>query len=125
MIGPADRDPKADTDVLSRLVKDLGPAVVGRIIDLFLEHGPDRLEAVRAGMRDADMDAAEAALHSIKSSAAMLGIHALAEVCGRAERLAREGPGPELTALIGSFESTFAEAIVLLRARRDELASRD
>jgi len=111
-----------DTNVLSRLIEDIGPEIVGRTIDLFLDQAPVRLAAVREGLRHADMEATAEALHSIKSSAAMLGASGLSEVAGRGEHLARNGKVAEVTTLLGAFETAFHETTSRLHARRRGLA---
>ena len=112
--------PLIDADSLARLEQDVGPQVVGQIIGLFLERGPDRLQAVRTGVQSADLAGAAEALHSIKSSAAMLGASGLADIAERAERLARGGRAADLTTLMKSFERAFEETTAFLRDRRRE-----
>jgi len=111
-----------DKTVLSRLIEDIGPEIVGRTIDLFLEQAPARLTAVRDGLRRADLGTTAEALHSIKSSAAMLGAAGLSEVAGRGELLAREGRLAETNELLEGFETAFRETTTLLRLRRRRLA---
>jgi len=114
-----------DSETLDRLEKDVGPQVVGRIIDLFLERGSDLLQALRSAVESDDLPAAAEALHSIKSSAGMLGARELSEVAERAERLARRGKSADVAALMESFETTCAETTTLLCDRRQTLTGGD
>jgi HPt (histidine-containing phosphotransfer) domain-containing protein len=115
--------PLIDTDSLARLEQDVGPQVVSRIIEMFLEQGPDRLQAVRDGVGSADLSRVAEALHLIKSSAGMLGAAALSEVAERAEQLAREGHAADVASLMDSLESVFEQTTAFLRRRGQELGS--
>jgi two-component system phosphorelay protein LuxU len=110
-------EPLLETKVLDRLEGDVGARVVTEIIELFLGHGPEKLEAARDGRRSGDLKAIADALHSIKSSAAMFGASRLRDLTERLEERAVEGDTAAVEELFGTFEETFAKTIDLLRER--------
>ena len=62
-----------------------------RLVDLFREHTPPGLEAMRQAAFRGDLESIRAQAHSLKSSAGMLGIVAMQDRLDRLEQAAREG----------------------------------
>ena len=112
------RRPGFAVDVLAKLDEDVGADMVGKIIQLFLAHGPGRMEEALVAQRAGDLDAVASSLHSIKSSAAMLGATALHDQAESIERHARQGETDAVAASIQTLEQTFADALAFLRLRR-------
>ncbi len=106
---------------VARLHELGGVTFVREMIDLFLSHGPTRLEAARRGEQAGDWPAVEQAAHSLKSSAANLGAVSVQDLCDRIESLAMSGRGPETSPLIAPLEEAFAAAKDGLQAKRDAL----
>lgn len=107
-----------DDAALEKLRKLGGPEFVVKMLDLFLENAPVRIEAARAGQRAGDLKAVEMAVHSLKSSAGNLGARELQQIAGRIEDLAEAGKGDGLSALLDDLESTFARVKTCLEAER-------
>lgn len=110
--------------VLARL-RRLGPDFPGKLIVLFLEHTPGRLDAALAGGKSGDWKAVEDAAHSLKSSAGNLGAGRLYEAAERTElaaaeaRAAGENGKRELDTLLSGLEAAYREA----RDRLEALAA--
>jgi HPt (histidine-containing phosphotransfer) domain-containing protein len=106
---------RLDPDVLAGIERKVGAATLREIILLFLEHGPKRLKIACEGGASGDVDSAAAALHSMKSSAGMLGAGGLHELAETMERLARERKTDAVRALLDDLRKTFGEAEQALR----------
>lgn len=97
-----------------------GTTLVCRVIDLFFEHLPPKLEALQAQARDASFQELERTAHSIKSSAANLGLEALRSAAQALESHAR-GPEPQLSVCqthVEAMLAAYAEAEPFLREAR-------
>ncbi len=93
---------------LERLVRIGGPEFLVEMIDLFLEHAPQRVETARTAYTAGDMSTVYRAAHSIKSTAANLGARSLQDVAARLEERAAaedtQGMAPLLDELEGSYQ---------------------
>lgn len=59
--------------------------MVERIVGLFLEHAPQRLQLIREGIEKEEWYSAERGAHSMRSSAGSLGLGTLQDLSGRLE----------------------------------------
>jgi HPt (histidine-containing phosphotransfer) domain-containing protein len=66
-------------------------AVMGAIIDLFLTHAPDLLDAIEASIADSDATALRATAHALKGAAANLGAARVADAASSLERIGLDG----------------------------------
>ncbi len=110
--------PLVDRARLEELVADIGEEALPEIVEMFVAEVEESLAALRREERqEAGRIAAEA--HFIKGSALNLGFAALAEVCGKIERLAATAPEtPVVTArIVTLFERSRAELERLTLAR--------
>lgn len=98
-----DRNPAA----LHTLQRVGGLLLIQKIIQLFLEHQPKRIAAALEGGGRGDWKAVEAAAHSMKSSAANLGLSGLQERAARLELLAGEGGGSEAGAILQEISDAY------------------
>jgi CheY-like chemotaxis protein/HPt (histidine-containing phosphotransfer) domain-containing protein len=83
-----------DRGVLTRLQADLGgndTAIVDELIDLFLADTPQLLVEMQKALADGATNVVQRAAHTLKSSSAGLGAHALATHCSALEQLAHDG----------------------------------
>ncbi len=96
-----------DPGPLNEIGHDLGPERVRELIELFLDHSPERLRQVRDGQRSGDLEASAGALHSIRSSAAMIGANELTDVAGAMEKLAKDDDAETLAAMLVDLERAF------------------
>lgn len=115
---PPPMETPVDEATLARLAVDLGgEAVVQEIVDTFLE------DAARLGedLRDAegrDEPRFVRALHTLKSSAAIVGAHRLSALCREAEEQARRGDVDAAKASVPDMLDELGRASAALRARR-------
>lgn len=87
-----------DGDVLDPAVlqglKELGgdddPGLFLELVDLFLQDAPKRMEDIRRGLEQDDVQLVERAAHTLKSSSANIGAITLSSLCKRMEEEARE-----------------------------------
>lgn len=93
-------DVTLDAEALRRLRKAGGPDLVRKMIQLFLENLPVRLEIAVAGFRRGNWIEVERAGHSLKSSAAYLGLREISERAATLERLAADGGGADVEPLL-------------------------
>jgi HPt (histidine-containing phosphotransfer) domain-containing protein len=61
-----------DETVLVSLQRLGGVQLAQRMLALFLEHTPKRLETVRAGLQEGDLESVRRAAHSLKSTSGHL-----------------------------------------------------
>ena len=106
MVNESSIDPAA----VERIHKIGGAKLVGRIIALFLENAPQRLQAAREGERTGDLAAVEQAVHSLKSSAGNVGASRLQELAGATEELAEKGEAGPIPGLLGELEEALSGA---------------
>ncbi len=106
-----DNEPPIDPAALERIHKIGGAKLVGKIIALFLENAPQRLEAARQGERSGDLAAVEQAVHSLKSSAGNVGATRLQELAATIEELAEKGEADPLPGLLVELEDALSGAV--------------
>ena len=97
------------------------PALVAKVIGLFLADTPPLLDELAKGIRNHDQRAVERAVHTIKSSAGVVGASGLAESAGLAEGHARRGSLDAVQQHVGDIQRQFDAAVVELEALRAEL----
>lgn len=93
-------DVTTDAEALRRLRKVGGPDLVRKMIQLFLENLPVRVEVALAGFRGGNWSEVERAGHSLKSSAAYLGLREVSERAATLEKLAAGGGGSAVEPLL-------------------------
>jgi len=103
---PGDAGDRYDTAALERLARFGGAALLQRMAAMLAVDGPRRVERLRHAAEAGDAAAVAAVLHSLKATAAQLGLAALAACCARAEDLCADG---DLAAARGDVERVAAE----------------
>ena len=68
-------------DELLSFADDGDPELLVDLIQMFLEDGPSKVEAVSQGLATGDFDMAERAAHSLKGSSGNLGARIVQEIC--------------------------------------------
>lgn len=96
-----------DADTITRL-NDLGGSdLIVKMIELFSEHAPKRLQAAVDGLAQSDGNAIERAVHSLKSSAANLGALSLQHLASEIEALALQNDIAAIAPLIAELQTLF------------------
>lgn len=117
---PADRGnvpTVIDTDVLRNIASLGKPALLGALIDLYLEHSRPLIELIETAVRERRMAGLVEALHTLKSSTANLGGCRLTALLKECETLAHEGeyPASQLAQVPAAYHE-FCEALVRRRS---------
>jgi CheY-like chemotaxis protein len=102
---------------LARIEEIGGDALVARILGLFFDGAAKRLADAQAALAAGDRHAVGEALHSLRSSAAMVGAMRLAQLAGDGEQMASAGPDAGLAGLLAEAAAAFRQAEELLRPR--------
>jgi HPt (histidine-containing phosphotransfer) domain-containing protein len=121
--GAAAELPATDQSALDRLKRFGGPKLLGEMIALFLVAAPERIEAARTAGAGGDVEGAERALHSLKSSAAQLGAMRMQRISEQGEHRARAGSLDGLAPLIEELEQELARVKDWLTTTRDQGAA--
>lgn len=104
-----------DPEALARLKEWGGDTLVEKMVELFFEVAPERMEAILTGVREADSDAVERGAHSLRSSAGNLGADAVRSLASRIEELAAAGNLEGVRPLAEKLEERFRETLNELR----------
>ncbi|MEJ2185353.1 MAG: Hpt domain-containing protein [Gemmatimonadota bacterium] len=80
-----------DASAVEQLRRLGGQQFVVEMIDLFLDHGPERLDAIRNGMGADNATLVFQAAHSLKSTAGSLGGRVVQNLAQEIETLAADG----------------------------------
>ena len=112
-----------DETVLANLQRLGGVQLAQRILALFLEHTPKRLEAVRVGLQKGDLESVERAAHSLKSTSGHLRMMTMQELAGNIERLAVAEQREAISRLLHDLEVVFARIAPVLEKPRCELCT--
>ena len=106
-----------DTGVLRDIAALGRPALLGTLIDLYLEHSRPLMETIVSAMRDHKTPGLVQAIHTLKSSTANLGGSRLTALLKECETLTQEGKpaAGHLTRLPGAYHE-FCEALMSQRS---------
>lgn len=107
-----------DGGALERLDRIGGREFVLEMIDLFLEHSPQRLAAGRAAFDAGDLTGVYRAAHSLKSTAANLGARSLQSAAEQAEGRAAAKDAEAIAPLLDEMERHFERVRVELTSER-------
>jgi HPt (histidine-containing phosphotransfer) domain-containing protein len=107
-----------DPAALERLRSMGGAALLQKMIGLFFEHTPRRLRAAMDGENARDWYQVERAAHSLKSSAANLGLTAIHSLARRVEEMAESGQAEGMVRLIHEIDSLVPAAKAFLEEER-------
>lgn len=105
-----------DSQTLARLKEWGGENLVAQMVQLFLKNSPSRIEQIRAGVDTGDIRETEKGSHSLKSSAANVGAHAVRTISAALERAAHDGNVDEVTRLVPELERAYEQARGALEA---------
>lgn len=100
----AETTPVSDPDALGRLSNWGGEKLVTEMVGLFLSQAPERIWALRAGIRDHAPLEVERAAHALKSSSGQVGALRVQALCATIEARAAGGDLAGAPDLLASLE---------------------
>ena len=109
---------RLDPAVVGPLRRLGGDELVNRLFRTFVEHVPVRLGDLSEAVAGRDLEALTRAVHSLRSSSAMLGASELSELAGTLEDL---GDGGELDRLIARVPELREKVLELVELLEREL----
>jgi two-component system, sensor histidine kinase and response regulator len=98
-----------EPDRIERLRRAGGSGLVTKIVTMFVELGPGRLQRARDALASGSAHDLEHVCHSLKSSAAQVGAARLSSVCAELEELARRGELDRAASLVEEAERAFTD----------------
>lgn len=107
--------PVVDLRAIERLREWGGEELPRKMIDLFLDHSPGRMDQIREGARTGETRNAETGAHSLKSSAGNVGAVRLQGLSEEAESRAEARDLSGLREILPALEEAFGEALEELR----------
>jgi two-component system sensor histidine kinase/response regulator len=111
-----------DPQALERLREWGGDKLAGQMVRLFLKNSGTRMDQIRTGAGESDLEEAERGAHSLKSSAANIGAEALRTLVTRMESAALDGNPDEAKSLLPEIETAYADAMNELKRIEGEMA---
>jgi HPt (histidine-containing phosphotransfer) domain-containing protein len=91
------------------------------MLALFLEHTPKRLEAVRVGLQEGDLESVGRAAHSLKSASGHLRSVTIQELAENIEQLAMAEQREAIPGPLRDLEAAFSRIAPILQKHRSEL----
>ena len=123
--GDSEPDPVLDPAVLEQLAADFDVDAVAEFTGDFLAIGPKGVEGFHEGTRAVDVAKMTLHAHDLKSSAAMLGLTRLSQLCRRIELACKEERVDEALALGTGLKPALDRAIEALVGRPIRESSED
>jgi TMAO reductase system sensor TorS len=117
------RIPLVDASVLRNIAALMNPTLLDSMIDLYLRHSPDLIEAVETAAANMQADELSQAVHTLKSSTANLGGTRLAMVAKECEVLAREGGVAQAAQIVPRIRKEYREFCAALMRERSPNAA--
>lgn len=111
---------KLDPAVVGPLRRLGGDELVHQLFRTFVGHAPTRLGDLRSAATDRDLEALTRAVHSLRSSSAMLGARALSDLAGELEGLGDDGRIDQVVDRVPELEARVAELVALLERELGE-----
>lgn len=102
-----------DKKVIDQL-KVLGDGLLERVIQLFNESSPSLLETMQNAIEAGDTNLLYKTAHSVKNSAANLGVTVLTDQCRDLEARARQGNLEGVVELLANIKESYAQASIAL-----------
>jgi CheY-like chemotaxis protein len=117
------RIPLVDASVLRNIAALMNPTLLDSMIDLYLRHSPDLIEAIETAAANMQADELSQAVHTLKSSTANLGGTRLAMVAKECEVLAREGGVAQAAQIVPRIRKEYREFCAALMRERSPNAA--
>jgi len=117
------RVPLIDASVLRNITALAKPTLLNSMIDLYLHHSPDLIEAIETAAANMQADELSQAVHTLKSSTSNLGGTRLALVAKECEVLAREGGVAQAGQIVPRIRKEYQEFCAALMRERSSNAA--
>ena len=108
-----------DPATLERLLRIGGQDFLVEMIELFLEHAPQRLASARVALEENDIKTLYRSAHSLKSTAGNLGARALQNTAAEVEERAAEDDLAPIPLLLDELERRYERVRTELETERD------
>jgi CheY-like chemotaxis protein/HPt (histidine-containing phosphotransfer) domain-containing protein len=95
----------------ARLREDFAPEVLGRLVNLFVEHTPPELDALAAAAEAGDSEALWRVAHRLDGSCRAVGAAAMELICAEHEALGRSGETGGGAALVEELRAAFQPTV--------------
>ncbi len=115
--------PLMDPGVLRDIAALGRPALLGSLIDLYLQHSPTLISSIESAAREAQPKALGEALHTLKSSTANLGGTRLAMLLKECETRVNQGESAAAATMLALIRSECAEFCAALERARPASAA--
>ena len=109
--------------LLERVAGD--PDFLATMVDIFVADAPTRLDAIRAGLRQADAHGVERAAHSLKGALATMAADQAAAEAFRLEQLGRAGTLEGAAEVLAALERQVEAVTAALHDLVDQLTPDD
>ncbi|TVP57089.1 MAG: Hpt domain-containing protein [Gemmatimonadales bacterium] len=119
MTEPESGGPLLDPAAFVRLREWGGDELLRKMIELFIQNTPARMDQIRTGVTDGDADAIERGAHSLKSSCGNLGAEQTRALAQRMETLGEESRLDEARALLPELDTTYDATLRAMIQARD------
>jgi HPt (histidine-containing phosphotransfer) domain-containing protein len=103
-----------DPQALERLREWGGDKLAGQMVRLFLKNSGTRMDQIRSGLANSDLQETERGAHSLKSSAANIGAETLRTMATRMESAALDDSVDDARALLPTLEDAYQSAMTEL-----------
>jgi HPt (histidine-containing phosphotransfer) domain-containing protein len=100
-----------DPQALDRLREWGGERLAGQMVRLFLKNTGARMDQIRTGVGEGDLEEAERGAHSLKSSAANIGAETLRTLATRMESAALDRNSAGAQSLLPQLEAAYDQAM--------------
>jgi CheY-like chemotaxis protein len=117
------RVPLIDASVLRNIAALAKPTLLNSMIDLYLRHSPDLIEAIELAAANMQADELSQAVHTLKSSTSNLGGTRLAMVAKECEILVREGGIAQAMTIVPRIRKEYQEFCAALMRERSSNAA--
>ena len=111
--------------MIDKIVALGGVSFLDRLVTLFLGQLDGRSSAIEAASRGEEVEAGIRAAHSLKSSAAQLGLVRLSRIAAVIEKAGRAGRLSEIAGLMPEFDAAAAESGVVIAIELDRRKESD
>ena len=108
-------------EIFNKLQEIGGSRLANKIIDLFFEHMPEKIHSLSNALQIKDLISLERTAHSMKSSAANLGLEKMQHLCTQLELKAREQNLDDCALLVSDILASYEKVNQLLRDQKKEL----